>query len=119
MVNVKDKPHYRIPAAALAQWFEGQPDRWWFVDGDPLLTSILDFPCPSDELAPAIRKVGKLLLLQDKNPCSTAHGEEITGDRLDSLSDTNNRHRQKTWRLSWESSGIDWLLIEDQALVAK
>ncbi len=118
-MSVKNKPHYSILAASLAQWIEAQPDRWWSVDGDPLLTSLLDFPCPSDELAPMIRKIGKRLLLQDKNALSTAQGEEIESDMLDALSDTTNRQRQRTWCLSWQGSEIDWLLIEDQALVPK
>ncbi len=118
-MSVKEKPHYTIPPAVLAQWLESQPDRWWFVDGDPLLTSVLDFPCPSDELAPMIRKIDKPLLLLDKNAVSTAHGEEIGSEKLDALSDTNNRRRQRTWRLSWQGSEVDWLLIEDQALVPR
>ena len=119
-MSVREKPHYILPAATLAAWIESQPDRWWLVDGDPLLTSVLDFPCPNDELAPMLRKIGKNLLLQDKNPVSEAHGEIIEGnrlDRLDELSDTSNRRHQKTLLLSWFDSEIDWLLIEDEALV--
>ncbi len=116
-MTVKEAPHYTLSAAALAGWIESQPDNWWFVDGDPLLTSILDFPCPSDELGPAIRKVGKDLLLRDKNPASNAHGETITGDRLDELADIGNWRREKTLLLSWAGSDIDWLLIEDEALI--
>lgn len=118
-MSVKERPHYTVPAKVLAQWIEDQPDRWWFVDGDPLLTSVLDFPCPSDELAPAIRKIGKAILLQDMNAVSSARGEEIGSENLDEFADTNNRQRQRTWLLSWQGSDIDWLLIEDQALVPK
>jgi hypothetical protein len=116
-MSVKEKPHYTLAAATLAGWVEGQPEKWWSVDGDPRLTSILDFPCPSDELAPAIRRVGKNLLLHDKNPASTAHGESVAADKLDDLSDTGNRRRKKTLLLSWADSDIDWLLIEDEAMV--
>jgi hypothetical protein len=116
---VKERPHYTVPAATLAGWIESQPEKWWVVDGDPLLTSILDFPCPSDELAPSIRKIGKTLLLQDKNGESTARGQVVASDKLDELSDTNNKRRQKTLCLSWKDSDVDWLLIEDEALVAK
>lgn len=118
-MSVKESPHYTISAAALAEWLESQPDRWWSVDGDPLLDSIIDFPCPSDELAPALRKIDKPLLLRDGTAGSTAHGEEIASHSLDSLSDKNNRRRQRTWLLSWQGSEIDWLLIEDQALAPK
>ena len=66
-----------------------------------------------------IRKKGTDLLLHDNNAVSNAHGELIGGEKLDALSDTNNRYRQRTWLLSWQDSDTDWLLIEDQALVPK
>jgi hypothetical protein len=118
-MSVKESPHYTLPAETLAAWIENQPDKWWFVDGDPLLTSVVDFPCPGDELAPMIRKIGKTLLLQDKNRGSAANGEPVEGNRLDELSDTNNRRHQKILLLSWIDSDTDWLLMEDEALVAK
>jgi hypothetical protein len=113
----RSKPHYTLHAEALAEWVERQPDKWWVVDGDPLLTSLVDFPCPSDELAPVIRNIGKDLLLRDKVSSSNAGGELIASDRLDALCDTGDRYRQKALRLSWKDSGIDWLLIEDKAAV--
>ena len=116
-MSVKERPHYTLSAATLAEWIESQPERWWSVDGDPWLASILNFPCPSDELAPAIRKVDKDLLLYDKTPASTAHGESVAGNKLDELADVSNRHHKKTFLLSWADSEIDWLLIEDEALV--
>ncbi|MBI3465901.1 MAG: PQQ-binding-like beta-propeller repeat protein [Planctomycetes bacterium] len=103
-------------ASTLAEWIESKPDTWWSVDGDPLLTSIVDFPCPSDELAPAIRRIGATLVLQDKDDKSTASGEQVNADRLDDLSDTNNKSRQKTLLLSWKDSDTDWLLMEDEPL---
>jgi hypothetical protein len=116
-MSVKEKPHYTLSAETLAEWIESQPEKWWSVDGDPWLTSVLTFPCPSDELAPAIRKVGKDLLLYDKTAASTAHGESIAGGRLDELADVANRHHKKTFLLSWADPEIDWLLIEDEAMV--
>lgn len=81
-MSVREKPHYTVPAATLAAWIESQPEQWWTVDGDPRLTSTVDFPCPSDELAPAIRQIGKDLLLHDKNAASTAHGQVIDAGKL-------------------------------------
>jgi len=117
IMSVKDKPHFTLPAATLAGWIERQSDRWWSVDGDPRLTSIVDFPCPGDELAPVIRKIGKDLLVYDGNNASTAHGEVIGSDRLDELADVSNWLRHKTFLLSWADSDIDWLLVEDDPLV--
>ncbi len=73
-MSVKDQPHYKLAANVLADWLDAQPEKWWSVDGDPLLMSIVDFPCPSDELAAAIRHEGKGLLLQDKNLTPNLHG---------------------------------------------
>ena len=115
-MSVKEMPYYTVQAATLADWIESQPDKWWSVDGDPWLTSVVDFPCPTDELGPMIRRRREKLLVRDKDPESTAQGELITGKRLDELCDTRNRHQRKTLRLSWVNSGIDWLLMEDDAL---
>jgi hypothetical protein len=115
---VKDQPHYTLPAKTLAEWLETQPDGWWSVDGDPLLTSVVDFPCPSDELAPMIRRLGVDLLVQDKNPASDAHGQVIAKDDVDKLADTSSRRHRKIFRLSWADSDVDWLLLEDEALAA-
>jgi hypothetical protein len=118
-MSMRQKPHYTLSAKTLADWLDSQPDKWWSVDGDPILTSIVDFPCPSDELAPGIRRIGKNLLLQDKNPASHAHGEEIGADKLDQLADTSNKKRRRIFRSSWEDADADWLLPDDEAMVAK
>lgn len=117
-MSLKDKPHYTLPAAALADWIESQPDRWWAVDGDPELTSVVDFPCPGDELAPAIRKVGKDLLIYDWTPGSRAHGERLGADRLPGLANTKNWRHRMYFVFAWADSDEEWGLSEDEALVA-
>ena len=64
-----------------------------------------------------IRNIGKGLLVYDRHTASTAHGEVIGSDRLDELADVSNRWHQKTFLLSWADSDVDWLLLEDEALV--
>jgi hypothetical protein len=118
-MSLKDKPHYTLPAAALAGWIEHQPDQWWLVDGDHRLMSVLDLPCPSDELAPAIRKVGKDLLVYDKTPASRARGELLSVDRLNELANISNWRRRRTFLMSWADSDEEWELSEDEALVEK
>jgi hypothetical protein len=114
-MSVIQQSHYIVPAETLATWIESQPDRWWWVDGDPRLTSVVGFPCPADELAPAIRKIGKDLRVYDKN--LSAHGEILEGKSLDDLCDTANRRGRKTLLLSWIDLDVEWLLVEDEALV--
>ena len=118
-MSMKSKPHYTLPADALADWIEGQPDKWWAVDGDPHLMSVVDFPCPSDEVAPALRRVGKDLLVWDKAPGSRARGERIGANRVAALADTSTRKGRMTFLLSWVDSDEEWLLLEDEALVAR
>lgn len=115
---MKEKPHYTLPATSLAEWIEGQPDKWWSVDGDPTLTSLLDFPCPGDEIAPAIRKIGVNLLVQARDNAAEAHGDLIGRETLDTLTEMSKRRHQKILRLSWADSDIEWLLLEDEAMVA-
>jgi hypothetical protein len=118
-MSLKEKSHFTLRAAALADWIDSQPDCWWLVDGDPRLMGDVNFPCPSDELAPAIRRIGKDLLLYDKTPGSRAHGESIDTARLDQFADVSKRRRRRTFLLSWADSDIEWLLIEDEAWVEK
>ncbi len=117
-MSLKSMPHYTLPAAALADWIDSQPDKWWAVDGDPYLMSVVDFPCPGDELAPAIRGVGKDLLVWDRAPGSQARGERIGADRLAGLVDFTKRTHQMIMLLSWSDSDEEWVLREDEALVA-
>lgn len=118
-MSVKQRPYYRLPADTLATWIEQQPDDdWWFVDGDPWLTSVLDFPCPADELVKELRKVrNRDLLLLDKTPGSQAQGEVVDSEQLDNLADTKNRRKKRTFLLTWDDgSDIEWLLIQDDPI---
>jgi hypothetical protein len=117
-MSLRDEPHYTLAAAELARWIESQPDLWWWVD-DLRLMSVLDLPCPSDELAPAIRTIGKDLLVYDKTRAATAHGEVIGADRLDELADVSNWRHERTFLMSWADSDVEWELSEEKALVEK
>ena len=112
-VAVKQQPHYSLLPDDFAAWLEGQPKCWWFVDGDPLLTGQIDFPCPGDELADVIRRIDKTLLILDNASGSSACGERIDPSRLDELSDRDNRLKERTFLCCWEDADVDWLLIED------
>jgi hypothetical protein len=34
------------------------------------------------------------------------------------LADTKNRHQKRTFLFSWSDADVDWLLMEDEAMVA-
>ncbi len=116
-VKIKDTPHYTISAAALADWLDAQPEKWWSVDGEPHLMSVVDFPCPSDELSPPLRKIGKSMLIHDFHPDAAARGEPIPTDQLYRLGDTRNRSKRPYYAMSWEDDDETWLLIEDRPLI--
>jgi hypothetical protein len=117
-MSIQDEPHYELPASALANWIERQgADRWWSVDGDPLLTGLIPFPCPGDELAAELRRIDRPLLVFDRTRNPEARGQVIGEGKLDELVDrlgddvtTANR----LLYLSWKGSDEDWLLVEDR-----
>jgi hypothetical protein len=105
-------PYYRIKAEELAEWLDGQPTAWWIVDGDALLTSRVDFPCPSEELSAELRRVAKPLRIFDPRPDSKAHGEATRVEQLEDIADTDNNSRAKTYLLCWDGDDTQWLLAE-------
>jgi len=118
-----EEPHYRIPAAEFAAWIDAQGDYiWWTVDGDPVLTGRLPFPCPGDELAAELRFINRPLLVLDKSYNTEAKGQEITKERLDDLVGrlgedahvSGPQANDRIFFLRWEGSEKDWLLIEDE-----
>ncbi|MEX2121410.1 MAG: hypothetical protein WD847_17585 [Pirellulales bacterium] len=114
-LHIRQLPHFRLHSAELAKWLDQQPeDSWWSVDGDPLLTERLDFPCPPDELAGALRKVNGDLLLLDSRDEPSAKGDMLTADQLDAVAYIDE-HNDRVFQLSWEGTPeTDWILIEDR-----
>lgn len=125
--GIRGGPHYELSAGSLAAWIEAQgADRWWTVDGDPLLTGRLTFPCPGDELAAEFRKINRNLLVQAKKDDTAADGRGIEQEGLDalvgrlgdSISTTGNQPpppsaRDRILYLCWKGASDEWLLAED------
>jgi hypothetical protein len=109
-------PRLELPSSELAHWLDGQdPGVWWLVDGDPLLTGNLSFPCPSDVLADELRKIDQPLLLIP--PKDTVPGDRsISSNELDHLVQREPDRDERMFVLRWAQSpsGDDWLLIEDK-----
>ncbi len=124
--DIRDEPHYEISSAELAAWLDRQGDAWWSVDGDPLLTGLLAFPSPGDELSDVLRRLNRSLLVQDRRAEPRGKGERIDSTGLDELVTTFANHVHPTnggekpaWvadRLfffSWKGSSGEWMLVED------
>jgi hypothetical protein len=117
---IKDGSYYELPASELARWLDQQgADRWWTVDGDPLLGGLLALPGPGDELAAVLRRINKPLLLADKDNAPEARGQMVRAADLNQLADTLPHYGDagpggdRAFYLSWKGSEFDWLLIED------
>ena len=116
MPETSQLPHYIISSAELAEWIEGQKDLWWYVDGDHLLMSKLDFSCPSEELAAELKKHKSNLMVFDGSEASTANGETIDACKFETLANTDNNYGARDFLMSWvnkDGKVVQWLLAED------
>ena len=125
-MSLRDQPHYRIESSQLADWILQQgEDRWWNVDGDALLTGRLSFPVPGDELAAELKRISRMLLVQDRRKPPSGHGELITAQNLDALATRLGDNvgtsgpvpswaKDRLFILGWEGSEDEWLLVEDE-----
>ncbi|MBN9120811.1 MAG: hypothetical protein J0I06_16955 [Planctomycetes bacterium] len=127
MDGIHEQPHYEVQSTELAAWLERQGDAWWNVDGDSLLTGLLTFPSPGDELAAVLRRLDRPLLVQDRRADPKGKGERIDSTKLDELVTSlgNNLHMinggaKPAWAsdrlffLSWKGSRGEWMLVEDR-----
>ncbi len=119
-VRIADRPHYLVQAYNLAAWIEDQGEEiWWRVDGDNRLMSMLQFPCPADELAGKLREINQPLLVSDPN--EVGRGEEVLPEELSGLVELSdlvdsNEFGVRALYLSWQGGLTDWLLIEDEPI---
>jgi hypothetical protein len=108
------KNQITIPARKLAEWLDGQPGTWWNVDGDPLLTSEVVFPCPNDELVEALRKHDHDIVIFTRKPRGLAANQDANILDLDDLADIENPRKEKIILAAWKGCDNEWLLSEDK-----
>ncbi len=113
MPETLNLPYYTIEPKDLARWLDAQVDTWWTVDGDPLLTSQVDFPCPAEELSAELLRVNKPLRVFDPRKGAQVRGGIVAIEQLDEIADTANKAHARTYLLSWEGDANQWLLAED------
>jgi hypothetical protein len=127
LASIPVGPHYEIASTDLAAWLEEQgKDRWWNVDGDPLLTGRRTFPCPASDLAAELREINRPLLVQAKKDDTSAKGQPIRKSKLDELvghffddlhvsggAEVPPWSGDRLLYLRWTGAPDDWLLEED------
>ena len=125
-MSIRSEPHFEVPSSELATWIDKQGATvWWNVDGDPLLTDRLAFPCPGDELSEALRKLDRPLLVQDPKKRQNAQGQAVGAADLDSVvgllgNDIQYKGEKPCWAddrvfyCCWKDSEDEWLLAEDR-----
>ena len=125
--GIRSGPHYELPSTELAAWLrENGADRCWNVDGDPLLTGRLTFPCPAARLAGELYEINRPLLVQAKKDDAEAHGQVIDKAKIDAVverlasgihpaqeGDEPPWAADKVLYLCWKGSANEWLLAED------
>jgi hypothetical protein len=129
-IGIRGGPHYEVPSLELAAWLEGQGrERWWNVDGDPLLTGRLTFPCPAAQLAAELKKINRPLLVQARKEEAGAVGQLIDaakiGDAVRLLAEDGRMEgapppwaKDRVLYLCWKGSLHEWLLEEDSEATA-
>jgi len=127
-MSIQSEPHFEVPSTELAEWIEKQGTNiWWSVDGDPFLTERVMFPCPGDELADALRRFNRSLLIIDPKKRQTAQGQIIRAAELDSvvyLMGSNVQYNydgekplwmdDRVFCCRWKDAKEEWLLMEDR-----
>jgi hypothetical protein len=127
LTGLRAGPHYEISSPELADWLlEQGEEQWWNVDGDPLLTGRMTFPCPAEPLARELRKINRALLVQAKKGDAEAKGQAIGKDKLNEVVGhfSENLHvsgegEMPKWSgdrllyLCWTGTSNEWLLAED------
>ncbi len=123
--GIRSGPHYELAPATLADWIEDQ-DRgmWWAVSGDPLLTSLMSFPCAAADLVGRLRKMRRVLLVRAPKSDQDAKGQPIGKEKLDELVERKVDYRadwpspppgsrDRFLSLCWKDLLPDWQLWED------
>ncbi len=114
-MDTKQGSYLEIGAEELAKWLgEGDnPDLYWTVDGDRVLSGMLSFPCPGDELAGALRSIGKPLMVLDREEHFQGAKEPLSSSDLDSLVEEEELDT-RVLQFQWKGSNTEWILIEDE-----
>jgi hypothetical protein len=124
MTLVDTTPYYQVSAQDLASWLvKNAQDASWSVDGDNLLTSRLDFPCPTEELAKELERIGGEMFVRAPANETGGIGETIGQDRLDAIvrheraTQSDDAPTSRALYLRWDDQDVseEWVLIEDVA----
>src|SRR5205823_5290985 len=107
----------------LADWVEQQgADRWWLVDGDPLLSGLRSYPAPGPGLAADLRRVNRPLLVAREGDEAIFLGTLRSAEELEPFvlrapryEPPDHEWMERELVLRWKNKDNEWLLIEDVA----
>lgn len=132
LTGIRTRPHYELPSRELAAWVDEQGEKqWWMVDGDPLLTGRIPFPCPAAHLSRELRELNRPLLVEAKKEDGEAKGQIIGKEKIDELigyfadNFSSSPDGGEEWRndrllyMCWKGRTDEWLLIEDSETAAQ
>jgi hypothetical protein len=118
-----DYPHAELPSTLLADWVEQQGlDRWWLVDGDPLLSGLRSYPAPARALAADLRRLNRPLLVVRPGNDATFLGTLHSTGEIEPFVQSAPKYEppatewvERELLLRWKNKDEEWLLIEDVA----
>ena len=105
-----------IPSATLADWLDQEtPNRWWAVDGDPILTGEVSFPCPTDELTAELRRINGTLEVKHHLNGTIPAGWVLDAAHFFSQGNMSEPEEERIFEMRWlkPRETNPWLLIED------
>lgn len=117
MISTSSPSHFcSISSLGLANWLRrNHPDKSWSIDGEEKLSSHLDFPCSTEDLATTLHNINKTLRIQV--PDSVDQLDESTLDKAIQRFPVSPGERNEfmSFSLYWEGESPEdaWVLSED------
>ena len=105
-----------ISSATLADWLDQRArDRWWAVDGDPILTGEVSFPCPTEELTAELRHIDGTLEVKHHLNGTIPAAWVLDADHLFTQGNMSDPEYERVFEMRWLKPRTTqyWLLIED------
>lgn len=117
MTDQKPPHQLYFDSTFLSEWLRQQgDDSWWTVDGDSVLTELVDFPCPSGVLADVLTSTKCNLTFFDRSYTDGNRDQLENIGQIDQFVSKDDRG-ERVLELKWtDQQEQPWLLIEDSEM---